>query len=287
MTILVTGATGNVGRHVVDQLHRADQQVLALTRNSATARMPDGVEVVQGDLFTPHTLSSIFARVDRIFLITVGGEEYRPLPGYEIIQLAKEKNVQHITVVWNGEKGSVEQAVEASGIAWTQLHPLEFMVNALDWSDSIRSEGVVREPFGNALSALIHEADVASVAVKTLLENGHADKTYTLSGPEALTVREKVQIISAVMERDIQFIELSENQARTRMEKAGLPEDHIEMFINWFSDPPKMAYTVIPTVEEITGHPARSFEQWVREHVHIWKVADNDKEESNNDNRES
>ncbi|SDI80207.1 NAD(P)H-binding protein [Natribacillus halophilus] len=287
MTILVTGATGNVGRHVVDRLHKAGKQVLALTRNPEKARMPDGVEVVQGDLFTPETLSPVFARADRIFLVTVGGEEYSPLPGHAIIQLAEEYNVQHITVVWSGEKGSVEQAVEASGIAWTQLHPVEFMANAIDWSDSIRAEGVVREAFGNSLSALIHEADIANVAVRTLLENGHTGKTYTLSGPEVLTVREKVQIISAVMERDIQFIELTEKQARARMQKENIPEEHIEMVINWFTDPPKMAYTVVPTVEKITGQPARTFKQWVRDHLHVWKVIDNDNGESDNDNRGS
>jgi hypothetical protein len=64
-------------------------------------------------------------------------------------------------------------------------------------------------------------------------------------------------------------------------------EEHVEMFINWFSDLPKVACTVIPTVEEITVHPARPFEQWVKEHLPVWKVIDNDKEESNNDNRES
>ncbi|GAB2538640.1 NmrA family NAD(P)-binding protein [Gracilibacillus alcaliphilus] len=274
MKILVTGATGNVGRHVVEQLHRAGKQVVALTRNQETARMPEGVEVVQGDLFTPETLSSVFARVDLIFLITVGGEEYSPLPGQAIIQLAEEQNVQHITVLWSGEKGTVEQAVEDSNLSWTQLHPGEFMSNTLDWIDSIRAEGVVREPFGNSLSAFIHEADIADVAVRTLLENGHTGKIYTLSGPEALTVHEKVQIISTVMERDIQFIELTEKQARSRMQKENIPEEHIEMVINWFANPSKMAYTVVPTVEEITGHPARTFKQWVREYF-IWKVKDN------------
>jgi uncharacterized protein YbjT (DUF2867 family) len=276
MKVLVTGATGNVGRHVVNQLHSEGKQVFALTRNAETALMPEGVEVVQGDLFIPETLSSIFARVDRIFLITVGGEEYMPLPGYEIIQLAKKQNVQHITIVWSGEKGSVEQAVEASGMSWTQLHPGEIMANALDWGDSIRAENIVREPFGNALSALIHEADIANVAVRTLLENGHAGKTYTLSGPEALTIREKVQIISEVIKRDIRFIELTEKQARARMIKVGIPKDHIEMVINWYSDPLKSAYTVVPTVEEITGQPARTFVQWVREHLHVWETEDND-----------
>jgi len=79
MTILVTGATGNVGRHVVDQLHKAGKEVIALTPSSETARKPDGVKVVKGDLFKPETLTAGFARVD-LFLITVGGEEYRPLP---------------------------------------------------------------------------------------------------------------------------------------------------------------------------------------------------------------
>lgn len=279
MTILVTGATGNVGRHVVDQLHKSGEQVLALTRNPKIATVPDGVEIVQGDLFKPETLSPIFARTDRMFLITTGGEEYSTLPGSEIIREAEKQNVQHITVVWSGEKGSVEQALEASDISWTQLQPVEFMSNALDWCESVRNEGVIREPFADSVSALVHEADIASVAVRTLLEDVHKGKTYKLTGPEVLTVRDKVQTISAVTGRDIHYVELTEKQARDRMENEGIPQDHIEMVINWFVDPPKIAYTVVPTVEQITEKPARSFEQWVREHLHEWEMPNNGKRE--------
>ncbi|USK35838.1 NAD(P)H-binding protein [Bacillus sp. F19] len=269
MTILVTGATGNVGRHIVNQLVKAGHHVRALTRNPSSAKLPEGVEVVYGDLTEPKTFAPALNGVTGIHLITFNSDGYTPLQtGPEIVELAEKAGVRRVTVLWNGEKGPVERGVEASDLEWTFLQPVEFMSNALQWAESIRLEGIVREPFGDSPSAMIHVADIASVAVAALIGNGHAGKTYTLTGPEVLTVLDKVRILGAAIDRDIQFFELTEDQARERMREQGSPEDAIDFVLGWYANPPKSAYTVVPTVEQVTGLPARTFTQWAAEHVH-------------------
>lgn len=273
MTILVTGATGNVGRHVVDQLLRAEQRVRVLTRNPKAANLPDGVEVVTGDLGAPHTLLPAFNDVTAMHLITFDGDGGAPLQtGPEIVELATSAGVRRVTVLWSGEEGPVEQAVEGSELEWTLLQPtVEYMSNMLVWAESIRADGLVQEPFGDRLDAAIDEADIGAVAATALLENGHAGRSYTLTGPEVLTVPDKVRAIGAAIGRDLKFVELSENQTRERMRKSGSAEDVIDFVIGWYASPPEAAYTILPTVEEIIGRPARTIAQWAAEHAEIFR----------------
>ncbi|WP_309120075.1 NAD(P)H-binding protein [Paenibacillus sp.] len=272
MTILVTGATGNVGRQIVNQLLESGHHVRALTRNPSTAKLPEGVEVVYGDLTEPKTLAPALNGVTGIHLITFNSDGYTPLQtGPEIVELAQKAGVRRVTVLWNGENGPVERAMEASALGWTFLQPVEFMSNALGWAESIRLEGIVREPYGNSPSAMIHVADIADVAVAALVGDSHAGKTYTLTGPEVLTVFDKVRILSAAIGRDIRFVELTEDQARERMREQGAPGDAIDFVLGWYANPPKSAYTVVPTVEQVTGHPARTFAQWASENVQYFK----------------
>jgi hypothetical protein len=172
---------------------------------------------------------------------------------------------------WNGENGPVERVVEASDLKWTFLQPVEFMSNALQWAETIRLKGIVREPYGDSPSAMIHVTDITSVAVAALIGDGHAGKTYTLTGPEVLTVFDKVRILGEAIGRHIQFFELTEDQARERMREQGAPEDAIDFVLGWYANPPKSAYTVVTTVEQVTGRPARTFAQWVSEHVQYFK----------------
>lgn len=266
--IFVTGATGRVGRHVVEQLLQRGARVRALSRNPAQAKLPAGVEVVAGNLTEPTTFASALAGVSAIHLINFNGDDYAPLQsGAQLIELAEKAGVRRATVLLGGEKGAVEQALEASALAWTHLQPVEFMSGVLDWAASIRTEGVVRAPFINRLSAMIHEADIGAVAATVLTQGGYAGQTLTLTGPQALTPPEMVQTIGTVLGRTLQLIELSEAQAREQWQQEGYPDDVIDFFVWAHGNTPPEGYTVVPTVEQVTGRPARTLAQWVAENV--------------------
>jgi uncharacterized protein YbjT (DUF2867 family) len=270
MTYLVTGATGKAGRHVVDHLLRAGHPVRALTRDPAraAARLPAGVEVVAGDLTRPDSLEPALAGVTGLHLLTAAGEDYATLrTGPRIVELAREAGVRRVTVLWNGAPGPVEEAVADSDLEWTRLQPVDFMGNTLGWADDIRTGNVVREPFGDALNAVVDEYDVGAVAAAVLTGDGHAGRAYTLTGPAALSARDQVRVIAATIGADLRFVELSEEQARQRWRDAGHGEELVDLLLAWRADPPAAAYTVVPTVAELLGRPPRGYATWVAEHA--------------------
>ncbi|AVT29339.1 hydroxylase [Plantactinospora sp. BC1] len=265
MTTLVTGATGNTGRHVVAELVRRGERVRALTRNpaAATGRFPAEVELVAGTHTMPERLDAALDGVDRLHItVTTGLAEVGP----ELVRRAVAAGVERITVLWGGEVGPVERAVADSGVGWTRLEPQEFMSNTLTWVESIRTEGVVREPY-DFPSALVHEADIAAVAAVALLDDGHAERVYNLTGPEALTTRERIAILSRAIHRDITFVPITHEQAVDRLIATGVPRAEAEYVVGWYAAPDEAARTVVDTVEQVTGHPARTFAQWVAEHA--------------------
>ncbi|NYI07841.1 NmrA family NAD(P)-binding protein [Allostreptomyces psammosilenae] len=272
MTYLVTGGSGKAGRHVVRELLRAGQRVRVLTRDPARARLPAGVEAVAGDLTDPSTLGPALAGVVGVHLIVNAGDDYAVLQtGPEIVELAEKAGVRRVSVLWDGRIGPVEKAVEDSALEWTQIHPVDFMGNALTWADDIRSAGVVREPFGDVAVAIVDEADVGAVAATALVEDGHAGRTYLLTGPELLSQRQRLAVIGAAIGRSLRFEELSEEQARARWRAAGVEESMVDLLAEWQGNPPPEARAVSPAVEEITGRPARTFAQWAAEHAESFR----------------
>ncbi|MGW7416908.1 NAD(P)H-binding protein [Streptomyces sp. NPDC054863] len=274
MTILVTGATGAVGRHVVDRLVAAGASVRALTRSPATAGLPAGVEVFEGDLEQPATVRAALAGAERLYLF--------PVPGTarEVVALAKEAGVRHIVVLssssvldTSGDNHSgahhraVEEAVEASGIDWTFVRPDEFATNLLwKWGHSIRTESLVRAPYGNAPRVLIHEADVAAVAATALLEDGHAGQAYVLTGPQALTQADQVRVLAGAAGRPLRFEEITPDEARAEMGRF-MPSPVVEMVLGYLADAVLDPPSPVDTVERVTGRPARTFAQWADDHA--------------------
>ncbi|WP_433275718.1 NmrA family NAD(P)-binding protein [Pseudonocardia xinjiangensis] len=266
MTILVTGATGKAGRHVVEHLLRTGQDVRALTRRPERAALPAGVQVVAGDLTDPDTLGPAFDGVTAVHLLTTGGDDYATLTtGPEIADLAEKAGVRRVALLWNGQDGPVEQAVEASGLEWTRLQPVDFMSNALAWAASIATDGVVREPFADVPVAVVHEADVGAVAAAVLVGEGHAGRTYSITGPETLTPRQRVAVIAGAIGRPVEFVELTEEQARARWRADGYADELIDLLVAWQSNPPAAASTVADTVERLTGRPPLRFDRWAAE----------------------
>ncbi|MEU4540850.1 NmrA family NAD(P)-binding protein [Streptosporangium sp. NPDC023825] len=269
MTVLVTGATGTVGRPLVEQLLAAGHRVRALTRNPARANLPAGAEAVAGNLADTATLPGAFSGVGAAHLIGFSGEDFAPLTnGAEIVDLARKAGVRKVTVL-KGDvtKSPLEEAVEAGGLEWTHLAPVEFMSNALEWAESVRDEGVVREAFAGARSAMIHEADIAAVAATALTADGHAGQEYWLTGPQALTPPEKVRVIGDVLGREVRYIELTRDEIVAEWRRTGYSDEDVEFFLAMRTDPPEAGYTVLPTVEKVTGRPARTFAEWVRENA--------------------
>ncbi|GAA3673643.1 NAD(P)H-binding protein [Lentzea roselyniae] len=237
-----------------------------MTRNAALARLPEQVEVVEGDLTRPETIP--FDGVTGVHLLSNAGTDYAELlSGPELVRRAEKAGVRRITVLWSGYRSPMEEAVTASSLEWTVLRPMDFMSNALVWAESVREKGEVREPFAGARSALVHEGDIGAVAAAVLVRGGHGGRTYTLTGPEALTVPQQVAAISAATGQEIRYVEQSEDEARAEMLAAGRPAEIVDVLLGWKRDMPAEGYTVVPTVEDVLGRPARSFAEWAKEHA--------------------
>jgi uncharacterized protein YbjT (DUF2867 family) len=273
MTILVTGATGNVGRLVVDRLLAAGaKQVRALTNNPAKAALPAEVEVVDGYLGRLETLPAALEGVERMYLA--------PLPRTVrgVVALARQAGVRHIVDLSSsgadeeaaGDPSgwhfyAVEKAVEDSGIAWTHLRPGEFMTNALDWAPQIRASGVVRAAYGNSANALIDLDDIAAVAARVLLEDGHVGKKYLLTGPEAIKRADMARQIGEAIGRDVRFEEQPYDEALVALTAS--MGDYGRLYLEGLVQMVDHPFLPVRTVEEVTGRTATTFAQWAIKHA--------------------
>ncbi|MFJ3440994.1 NAD(P)H-binding protein [Streptomyces sp. NPDC086081] len=273
MTILVTGATGTLGRHVVERLRQAGQTVRALTRTPAEATsLPDDVEVVGGDLTRPQTMAAAFDGVSAVHLLGATGYDHTPLRrGPQILGMAAEAGVQRLTVLSPGE-GELGKAVRDSGMEWTFIWPIDLMSNALGWAEVIRRTAEVREPYANRRTASADEEDVAAVAATVLARGGYAGRSLIVSGPEALMPADKVSAIAAATGREIRFTELTDDQARRHWRAEGWPEEGIEFMLHMWAAVPETVAKVTSTVEEVVGRPPRTFAQWAAAHADAFRA---------------
>ncbi|MFI6320525.1 NAD(P)H-binding protein [Nonomuraea sp. NPDC050556] len=281
MKILVTGATGIVGRHVVDQLVRAGVSVRALTRDPGAARLPEGVEVVRGDLTDVASVASAMEGIDRMYLFPVDETAAAVVEAAEKAGVRRAVVLSAASVTVGLHASATEQAVEASGLEWTHVRPCGFMTNLLQvWAPGIRSERVVRYPFADEPMNLIHEADIAAVAVAALLEDGHHGRAYTLTGPGLVTVREQVAAIEAALGEEVRYEEVSRERARELMKAQGgfaaASADLLLGFVEYGGAEAQGGYAdqdwsalmrVWPDVELVTGRPPHSYATWARDHV--------------------
>ncbi|MGW0547358.1 NAD(P)H-binding protein [Streptomyces altiplanensis] len=275
MTFLVTGATGTVGRQVVAELLRRGERVRALTRDPAKADLPAGAETVRGDLTDPESLVPALEGVTGLHLITFGGAYFAPLTtGPEIVALAAKAGVRRITVLNGGGPTPLQDAVEAGDVDWTLVMPVEFMANTLEWAEGIRTQDEVAEPFVDRVSAMVHEADIGAVAAVALTEDGHAGRTYLITGPEALTVRDRVRTLAAARGRQIGLTELSAEQAAGRWRQAGTDPETVAFLLDVYGNTPPEGRTVVDTVERVTGRPARTFAEWAADHAESFRARD-------------
>jgi len=280
--ILVTGATGTVGREVVAQLLAAGEKVRALSRDPSKAPFDGRVELVAGDLTKPETLPPAVAGVDRVFSLAVG-----PQIGAQednLAQASKKASVRrivNISVLGAGEAGrggvaewhnAGERAIQNSGIAWTFVRPGAFMSNALFWRGSIKSLGKVFSNCGDGKTTPIHPRDIAAVAVRALTAPGHEEKAYPLTGPQAISVAEQVRILSDAIGKPIEYVPITDEVAREQMLKAGIPGPYIDALLPFGAHVRAgKAARVLDTVEQVTGKRPLTFADWAREHADAFR----------------
>lgn len=270
MTILVTGATGTVGRALVHALSERGQSVRALSRDPSTAVLPTGAEVVQGDLTDPSSLTAALDGVSAVHLIGFdaprgagGGDALTTAPA--VVEAAERAGVRRASVLHNGIPGGMDAAVQHSSLEWTVLVPVGLMANALWWAEAIRNEGEVAEPRADSRGAIVHEADIADVAATALTEAGHGGQSYVITGPESLNVAEQVSTLAEAIGREITFRELSDEEAIARWRSWGFDDEAVE-FMTWTWESP-IGVTPSDTARRVTGGPGRTFSQWAAEHA--------------------
>jgi uncharacterized protein YbjT (DUF2867 family) len=275
LPILIIGATGHVGSHLISLLHAKGYPVRALVRDrTRAAGFPDDVEVVVGDLAQPETLPAAFAGVERVFLMDASH-------GLDLtknaVAAAREAGAQRIVNLSSTGAGldpmpimgrlfvAREALLRESGIAWTCLRPSTFMSNALWWLPSLKAEGVVRDPVGPGRAASIDPDDIAAVAAVALAQEGRTGQVYTLTGSELQTVAQQVEILARVLGRRITYVETTpEEEAREALAR-GTDQASVEVIrnLNEVLRADGAAF-ITDDVERVTGEPPASFERWCR-----------------------
>ncbi|GGM52717.1 nucleotide-diphosphate-sugar epimerase [Longimycelium tulufanense] len=273
MTILVTGGRGHVARAVVQQLLDVGEKVRLASRNPTAVTAPDSVEVVGADLTRADSLIPALAGVSKVFL-------YADPAGIDnFVEAAQKADVEHVVLlsaspVTGANPGAnplavmhkaAEQALLDSELSWTFLRPATFATNTLQWAYSIRTEGVVRAAYPEAYNDAIHEADIAAVAVRALTEDGHVGRAYLMTGPESVTQRQQVEAISAAIGRPVEFVELTPAEYRETLARWG--GGLVDQLIRYLAENDGVPMPVINTVELVTGRPARTFDEWARDHA--------------------
>jgi uncharacterized protein YbjT (DUF2867 family) len=275
--VLVTGATGRVGRLVVDQLTAAGLPVRALSRQPAAA-LPGNVEVVTGDLTVPESLGTALRDVSAVFLVWTVPAATAPAVIEQIasctrrvVFLSSPHQTPHPFFQQPNPMAALhaglEQVLADAGLEPTILRPGMFASNAAYWwAAAIRAGGVVRWPYGAAETAPVDERDVAAVAARTLQQDGQAGRDYVLTGPESLSQAAQAAIIGQVLGRRITFEELSPEEFRAETE-GSWPRPVVDMLLAAWAATMGQPALVTSAVSDILGRAARTFRQSVADNA--------------------
>ncbi|MDG4831114.1 NmrA family NAD(P)-binding protein [Solwaraspora sp. WMMD1047] len=275
MQVLVTGATGSVGRHLVAELIRHGARVRALVRDAGAAGLPAGVEAAVGDLNRPETLRPAVAGVDAVFLLwpsmsAAGAAEAVEVlagPGRHVCYLSAMNVRDDRDPAANGVWGQVEDLVRRSGADWTFLRAGGFATNTLGWAADIAATGEIRWVYGEAGRSLLHERDIAAVAALALTDRRHVGATYVLTGPEVVTQIEQARLIGEAIGRPVRWVELPVEDARRQLLAEWGDPAVVDASLAYWAGLVASPEPVTRAVEEITGAPARSFRQWAVDHA--------------------
>lgn len=297
--IVVTGATGTVGRPLLRELASRGAEVRALSRHppagegpapaegsaregagGETASSAPAVEWRRVDLADRRALADALTGADRLFLLTGNAEDMVPLQR-NAIRTAAEEGVRRVVKlsalgasdhsksvigVWHHV---VERELRSSGIVWTILRPHVYMQNLLEQRRDVARRGVLRSPSGDAEIPMIDTRDVAAAAAAVLTEEGHAGARYTLTGPEPVSHARAAEILSEVLGQPVEYRSETEVEAFRRLHEAGLPAWHVgaRLALAEYQRAGGGTGIVTDAVEELTGRPPRSLRDFVQDHA--------------------
>ena len=272
---LVMGARGNVGSYVLDQLVAAGLPVRASTRRPEPGQFPLGLDVRAADLTDAASLRSAFDGVGQVFLYAnhngvEGVVDSARAAGVERIVLMSSGSVIHPTSAGNAiteQHRAVEVAFAAAvDLKVIPIHPLVLASNALWWARSIRANGSIALYQPDALTAPIHEWDIAAVAVSALTGNELPSVSGLLTGPERISQRAQVAIIAMATGREVQVLELSRSEALEQFVRY-MSMGEVEAVLQFIDDAAAGNSPATSTVEQLLGRPAIAFETWTRDHI--------------------
>ncbi|MEU1865991.1 NAD(P)H-binding protein [Streptomyces gardneri] len=270
--IVVTGATGNVGRPLVEALAAAGEEVTAVSRRPADG-LPAGVVHRRGDLADVDGLKELFEGAEAVYLLVAGlGDTLRPR---EIVAAAVAGGVRRLVLQSSQLVGTrhdsvshaflrdFEAAVRESGLEWTVLRPGGFASNAYLWAEQVRTARTVASPFADVALPVVDPADIAEVAAAALRDPAHSGRTYILTGPVGVSPREQARDLAEAVGEPVEFVVQSAAEARAHLVRF-LPEDAVDGMLSVLGEPSAEEQRVSPDVERVLGRAPRPFSAWAK-----------------------
>jgi uncharacterized protein YbjT (DUF2867 family) len=283
--ILVTGATGQIGRELVRELGSARVKFRALVRSSGKAETirSAGGEALVGDFTDAAVIQGALNGVASLFLLTPTGPD-KVAAETRIVEAAKAAGVARLVklsalgadardgMIFGRQHAEVERRIDDLGFARTFLRPSYFMQNYLSFALTIRAHGAIFAPAGVGRHADIDVRDIAAVAARVLTEDGHAGRSYDLTGPEAQSLADAARKIGKSAGREIRFVDVPADEARKAMVAVGMSEwqaDALNDLYAWYQrgEGTTNGSAVTLGVEEVLDRPPRAFEPFVRENL--------------------
>ncbi|WP_336159241.1 NAD(P)H-binding protein [Amycolatopsis sp. VC5-11] len=269
--IVVTGATGNIGRPLVRALADAGERVTAVSRRAAG--VPEGVRHVVADLADPASLEPALTGAKALFLLLSGDLHAVGANPADLVVKAADAGVRRVVLlstlgVATRPFGTtriamreLEDVVRESGLDWVLLRPGGFASNALWWAESVRTQGIVAAPFGDTGVPIIDPADIGEVAAACLRDDRHVGGVYELTGPAVITPRQQTEALAAALGKPVRFRELTRAEAKAGMMQS-MPGELADDTLDILSSPTPAELRVSPDVERILGRAPRSFADW-------------------------
>ncbi|WP_326667402.1 NAD(P)H-binding protein [Streptomyces canus] len=264
--IVVTGATGNVGRPLVRELLAAGERVTAVSRRSPRDS-PAGLRHHQADLAAPQTLKPALDGAEALFLLTSGDFVAQGGNLDDVLDVVRAGGVRRVVLlssqgVATGDHPSeLEDAVRRSGLEWTMLQPGGFHSNTLQWAEAVRVMRTVAAPFGDVALPTVDPEDIAQVAAVALRDPGHAGRVHELTGPAPISPRQQTAAIADAVGEPVRFAEQSRGEARAEMVRF-MPEPVADATLDILGDPSPGLRRVSPDVERVLGRAPRAFADW-------------------------